>query len=162
MSYRGDGSPLPGFASQLEVYFKIFGGNVSREEMLHSLKQRRSIFDILGFEGSSTKQLLTHDDREKLKDYTTSIRDIELSLSREEEWLDIPYPEATQKWPPEGMQGEPEIKSMFKMILTAWQADATRVVTYRMTDAERRSASEHEDLLHDTHPFSLWLQRFVA
>ena len=53
------------------------------------------------------------------------------------------------------MQGEPEIKSMFKMILTAWQADTTRVVTYRMTDAGRRSASEHEDLLHDTHPFSL-------
>ena len=135
MSYRGDDSPLPGFASLLEVYFKIFGGNVNREEMLHSLKQRRSIFDILEFEGSSTKQLLTHDDREKLEDYTTSIRDIELSLSREEDWIDIPYPEAPQKWPPEGMQGEPEIKSMFKMILAAWQADATRVVTYRMPDA---------------------------
>ena len=135
MSYREDGSPLPGFASPLEVYFKIFGGNVSREEMLHTLKQRRSIFDILEFEGSSTKRLLTHDDREKLEDYTTSIRDIELSLSREEEWIDIPYPKATQKRPPEGMQGEPEIKAMFKMILAAWQTDATRVVTYRMPDA---------------------------
>ena len=135
MSYREDGSPLPGFSSPLEVYFKIFGGNVSREEMLHTLKQRRSIFDILEFEGSSTKRLLTHDDREKLEDYTTSIRDIELSLSREEEWIDIPYPKATQKRPPEGMQGEPEIKAMFKMILAAWQTDATRVVTYRMPDA---------------------------
>ena len=135
MSYREDGSPLPGFASPLEVYFKVFGGNVSREEMLHTLKQRRSIFDILEFEGSSTKRLLTHDDREKLEDYTTSIRDIELALIREEEWIDIPYPKATQKRPPEGMQGEPEIKAMFKMILAAWQTDATRVVTYRMPDA---------------------------
>ena len=135
MSYREDGSPLQGFSSPLEVYFKIFGGNVSREEMLHTLKQRRSIFDILEFEGSSTKRLLTHDDREKLEDYTTSIRDIELSLSREEEWIDIPYPKATQKRPPEGMQGEPEIKAMLKMILAAWQTDATRVVTYRMPDA---------------------------
>jgi hypothetical protein len=135
MSYREDGSPLPGFASPLEVYFKVFGGNVSREEMLHTLRQRRSIFDILEFEGSLTKRLLAHDDREKLEDYTTSIRDIELSLSREEEWIDIPYPKATQKRPPEGMQGEPEIKAMFKMILAAWQTDATRVVTYRMPDA---------------------------
>ena len=135
MSYREDGSPLPGFASPLEVYFKVFGGNVSRKEMLHTLKQRRSIFDILEFEGSSTKRLLTHDDREKLEDYTTSIRDIELALIREEEWIDIPYPKATQKRPPEGMQGEPEIKAMFKMILAAWQTDATRVVTYRMPDA---------------------------
>ena len=135
MSYREDGSPLPGFASPLEVYFKIFGGGVSREEMLHTLKQRRSIFDILKFEDSSTKRLLSKDDREKLEDYTTSIRDIELSLSREKEWIDIPYPEATQKKPPEGMQGEPEIKAMFQMILATWQTDATRVVTYRMPDA---------------------------
>ncbi|MDG1671302.1 MAG: DUF1552 domain-containing protein, partial [Akkermansiaceae bacterium] len=135
MSYREDGSPLPGLAAPLEVYFKIFGGNVSREEMLHTLKQRRSIFDILEFEGSSTKRLLSKEDREKLEEYTTSIRDIELSLSREEEWIDIPYPEATQKKPPEGLEGEPEIKAMFKMILAAWQTDATRVVTYRMPDA---------------------------
>ena len=135
MSYHADGSPLPGFASPLEVYFKIFGGNVSREEMLRTLKQRRSIFDLLEFEGSSTKRILSKEDREKLEEYTTSIRDIELSLTREEEWIDIPFPEATQKKPPEGMQGEPEIKAMFQMILAAWQTDATRVITYRMPDA---------------------------
>lgn len=135
MSYREDGSPLPGLASPLEVYFKIFGGNVSRKEMLETLKQRRSIFDILKYESSSTKRLLSNDDREKLEAYTTSIRDIELSLSREEEWIDVPYPEATQKKPPQGLEGEPEIKAMFRMILTAWQTDASRVVTYRMPDA---------------------------
>lgn len=135
MSYREDGSPLPGFASPLEVYFKIFGGNVSREEMLRTLNQRRSIFDILEFEGSSSKRVLDKADRDKLDEYTTSVRDIELALSREEEWIDIPYPEATQTKPPEGMQGEPEIRAMFKMILAAWQTDATRVVTYRMPDA---------------------------
>lgn len=135
MSYREDGSPMPGLASPLEVFFKIYGGNVSREEMLRTLKQRRSVFDILEFEGGSTKRLLSKEDQEKLEDYTTSIRDIELSLSREEEWIDIPYPEATQKKPPEGMQGEPEIKAMFQMILAAWRTDSTRVVTYRMPDA---------------------------
>jgi hypothetical protein len=135
ISYREDGSPLPGFASPLEVFFKIFGGDVSREEMLHTLKQRRSIFDILEFEGNSTKRMLSKDDREKLEDYTTSIRDIELALGREEEWIDIPYPKTTQTKPPEGMQGEPEVKAMFKMILAAWQTDSTRVVTYRMPDA---------------------------
>ena len=83
------------------------------------------------------------------KTTTTSIRDIELSLSREEEWIDIPYPKATQKRPPEGMQGEPEIKAMLKMILAAWQTDATRVVTYRMPDAGL--PAEHGDLFHATH-----------
>ncbi|MEO0415883.1 MAG: DUF1552 domain-containing protein, partial [Verrucomicrobiota bacterium] len=135
MSYRQDGSPMPGFDSPLEVYFKIFGGNVSKEELLETLKQRRSIFDILEFESGSTKRILSKGDREKLDEYTTSIRDIELSLSREEQWLDVPYPEASLPKPPAELQGEPEIKAMFKMILAAWQTDSTRVVTYRMPDA---------------------------
>ena len=135
MSYRGDGSPLPGLASPLEVFFKVFGGNMSREEMLNTLKQRRSILDILEFEGNSTKRVLSKDDREKLEEYTTSIRDIELSLSREEKWIDVPYPQSAQKKPPEELEGEPEIEAMFKMILAAWQTDATRVITYRMPDA---------------------------
>ena len=58
MSYREDGSPLPGLASPLEVFFKIYGGNVSREEMLRTLKQRRSVFDILEFEGGSTQYIV--------------------------------------------------------------------------------------------------------
>ncbi len=37
--------------------------------------------------------------------------------------------------PPAELQGEPENKAMFKMLIAAWQNDATRVVTYRMPDA---------------------------
>ena len=135
MSYREGGSPMPGFDSPLEVYFSIFGGNVGKAEMLETLKQRRSIFDILEFESGSTKRILSKDDREKLEEYTTSIRDIELSLSREEQWLDVPYPKSSLPKPPAELQGEPEIKAMFKMILAAWQTDSTRVITYRMPDA---------------------------
>ena len=69
--------------------------------------------------------------------------------SREKEWIDIPYPKATQKKPPQGMQGEPEIKAMFQMILAASQTDATRVVTYRMPDA---GLLQSGDLIHAAHP----------
>ncbi|MCP4889465.1 MAG: DUF1552 domain-containing protein [Planctomycetaceae bacterium] len=134
ISYRTDGSPLPGFDSALEVYFKVFGGNVGREELLETLKQRKSLFDLLEFESSGTRRLLSKSDREKLEEYTTSIRDIELSLSREEAWLDVPYPKASLPKPPEELQGEPEILAMFKMIIAAWQTDATRVISYRMPD----------------------------
>ena len=135
ISYRADGSAMPGHDSPLEVYFKVFGGNVGKEELLETLKQRRSLFDILEFENGSTRRVLSRRDRDKLEEYTTSIRDIELSLSREESWLDVPYPKATLPKPPEELQGEPEILAMFKMIIAAWQTDATRVISYRMPDA---------------------------
>ena len=135
MSYREDGSPMPGYDSPLEVYYRLFGGNAGKEEVLQTLKQRRSVFDILEFESSSTKRILGKEDREKLEEYTTSIRDIETSLSREREWLDIPYPKASLPKPPEELQGEREILAMFKMIIAAWQTDTTRVITYRMPDA---------------------------
>ena len=141
MSYRVDGSPLPGLHSPLEVYHKLFGGNVGKDEVLRTLKQRRSMFDILNFESSSSKRVLSKDDRDKLEEYTTSIRDIERSISREEEWLDVPYPKATSAPPNEdkvltsGSHGEAAIRVMFKMIIAAYQTDATRVITYRMPDA---------------------------
>jgi hypothetical protein len=141
ISYREDGSPLTGFDSPLEVYQRLFGGNVSKEEVLHTLKQRKSIFDILEFESSSTKRILDRDDREKLEEYTTSIRDIELTISREEEWLDVPYPKTTMKAPNDsqvlasGSHGEKAIRTMQQLILAAWKTDTTRVVTYRMPDA---------------------------
>ena len=141
MSYREDGSPLPGLHSPLEVFHKLFGGNVGKDEVLQTLKQQRSIFDILKFEARSSKRLVTAEDARKLEEYTTSIRDIELALSREEEWLDEPYPAATLAAPNEnkvltsGSHGEAAIRVMFKMIITAFQTDATRVITYRMPDA---------------------------
>ena len=141
MSYRSDGSPLNGHTSPLQTYQMIFGGGISKEELLNSLKQRRSVFDIMKFEGSSSKRLLSKQDREKLEEYTTSVRDLEIALSREETWMDVPYPNSTQPKPndgkllSDGSHGEPAIRAMYKLIIAAYQTDATRVITYRMPDA---------------------------
>ena len=70
-----------------------------------------------------------------------SIRDLKLALTREREWMDVPWPEPTLDKPNEaqlivkGIHGERTIRAMFKMIIAAYQTDATRVITYRMPDA---------------------------
>jgi hypothetical protein len=85
--------------------------------------------------------MLSKGDQEKLDEYTSSIRDLEIALSREETWMDIPYAKSELAPPKEdqllasGSHGEPVIRAMFKMIIAAYQADATRVITYRMPDA---------------------------
>lgn len=141
MSYRSDGSPLPGYHSPLEVYHKLFGGNISKEELLRTLEQRRSLLDLLKFEAGASQRQLSAADRDKLEEYTTSIRDLELAISREKEWMDEPYPSTDLPAPNEeklltsGSHGEAAIRAMFKMIIVAYQTDATRVITYRMPDA---------------------------
>ena len=135
ISYRADGSPLPGLKSPLEAYHKIFGGNISRDEQLQVLKDRRSILDLMSFESNGSKKLLNKEDREKLDEYTTSIRDIELALTREESWIDVPYPKSTVDKPKTNLTGEAEVKVMLKMIIAACQTDTSRVLTYRMPDA---------------------------
>ena len=83
MSYRIDGSALPGVMTPLEFYYMVFGGNLTKEEVMQALKQRKSILDIMRFEERSHSKMLDKEDREKLQQYTSSIRDIELEISRE-------------------------------------------------------------------------------
>ena len=135
MSYGHGGNPLPGLESPLELYYKIYGGNISREEHLQILKDRRSILDIMGFESNSAKRTLSKSDFEKLDEYSSSLRDVEKAISREESWVDVPFPKKLSKAPKDGLVGEAEIKVMFKMIIAAYQTDSTRVLSYRMPDA---------------------------
>ena len=136
ISYRQDGSPLPGFDSPLQVFHKLFGGNISKEEQLKALQAKRSIFDIMKLESATSKRLLSKKDAEKLDEYTSSIRDIELAISREKIWVDVPYPKVTTPTPKAKLSGEASIRIMFKMIIAAYQSDSTRVITYRTPDAE--------------------------
>ena len=89
MSYREDGSPLTGFDSPLEVYQRLFEVTFPRKKYSMPSNNERAYLTSQ-FESSSTKRILDRDDREKLEEYTTSIRDIERTISREEEWLDVP------------------------------------------------------------------------
>ncbi|MDD7985219.1 DUF1552 domain-containing protein [Lentisphaera marina] len=135
MSYGEDGSPLPGLRSPLDVYHSLFGGGLSKQEQLQRLRREQSIFDLLKIDSTATKRTLSKDDREKLEEYSTGVREIEKSLSRQTEWANVPYPKATIPTPKSTLEGESEIMLMFKMITSAYQIDSTRIITYRMPDA---------------------------
>ena len=108
---------------------------MSKEAQLNLIKKRQSVLDIMNIESSSSKAQLSREDRNKLEEYTTSLRDIELNLQREAEWADIPYPKSKIKLPRGLLEGEKSISMMFKLIIAAYQTDSTRIITYRMPDA---------------------------
>ena len=135
VSYRKDDSPLIGQRTPLEVYHALFGGGMSKKQQLAMLKKERSIFDLLKIDTADTKRRLSKSDQEKLEEYTTSVRDIELAISRQQDWVNKPYPKAGFRAPEDGLGAENEMLMMYKLLVTAYQTDSTRVITYRMPDA---------------------------
>ena len=135
VSYRKDGSPLIGLRTPLEVYHALFGGGLSQQQQLELLKKERSVFDILKIDTANTKRRLSHEDQQKLEEYTSSVRDIELAISRQQDWVNTPYPKAAFGPPEDGMDAEKEMEMMYKLLVTAYQTDSTRIITYRMPDA---------------------------
>ena len=67
----------------------------------------------------------------KLDEYFTSIREIETSLQRAEQWATVPKMEAPFD-EPASVTGEKEIRLMLDMLILALQTDMTRVASYRL------------------------------
>ena len=78
------------------------------------------------------KRKLSKGDQEKLDEYFTGVRQVELGLERQAKWADVAKPKAPFDGPDEGVSGEDAIKLNYDMMLIALQTDATRVVTYRL------------------------------
>lgn len=134
MSFREDGSPMPGHVHPRDVFHQFFDSGMSAEAKLDHIRKRRSILDILHEDVSGLAKGSTAEDRDKLDEYFTGIRDVEKRLAREESWIGVPKPKATLPEPSPSMEGEASVRAMLTMMRLAFQADATRVVTYRLPD----------------------------
>ena len=126
------GRSLPGIASPLQLYRTLFAQKGdSPEQLLSRLDNRKSILDLVRIDGGSIKRTLATEDRVKLDEYFTSIREIETSLQRAEQWATVPKMEAPFN-EPAAVTGEKEIRLVLDMLILALQTDMTRVASYRL------------------------------
>lgn len=133
LSADDSGRSLPGIATPLQLYQTLFAQEGdSAEALLSRIKNRQSILDLVRLDGSTIKRTLGKDDQVKLDEYFTSVREIELSLDREEQWVHRPKMKAPINEPNPKMSGAKEIKLMLDMLILALQSDMTRVATYRL------------------------------
>ena len=97
------------------------------------LQQRRSVLDTVLDDAKSVSRGLSSNDVDKLDEYLQSIRDIEIRIAKEEQWLDVPkkLPADPVREPKGKIEGFEEVKLMHDLMIAAMQVDATRVLTYR-------------------------------
>jgi hypothetical protein len=128
MSWRSATQPLPKEVNPKIVFERLFGNGVdagrARREAI-----RRSILDFVREDSKDLNIKLGPNDRRKLDEYFSSIRDIELRIERAAKLPPIKAPEGKR---PDGVPSSyaDHLKLMCDLLVLAFQADVTRVSTF--------------------------------
>ncbi len=134
LAWDSRGRPLAALDTPVAVFHRLFSGeSQSLEERQTLLAAQQSVLDAVRADAARVRKGLSTADTDKLDEYLQSIRDIEVRLAKEKEWLTVPKPQPAGeiREPAEKIAGHDEIKVMYDLLAAALQTDSTRVITYR-------------------------------
>jgi Protein of unknown function (DUF1552) len=134
LAWKSDTVPLPPTLNPRDLFERLFGDGIpmSPQARARQALYRRSILDFVNESTRTLETRLGPDDRRKLDEYLSSIREIERQIetaeasnARIDPHMDKPY----------GIPADfaEHFKLMTDMITVAFQADMTRVVTFLVT-----------------------------
>lgn len=128
LSWSEKGIPLSAATDPLKVFRKLFAPEKNPKTKARSMKLGGSVLDLVHADAKALQRELASDDRNRMDDYMSSVRDVEKRIERELYWLDEPKP------------GVPPVKNrpttyhqsldlMLELTALALQTDSTRVIT---------------------------------
>ncbi|MEL6107364.1 MAG: DUF1552 domain-containing protein [Planctomycetota bacterium] len=133
LAWNKRGKPVAGIDDPVQVFHKLFSADeMPLEQRQAAIAENRSVLDAVLSDAKRVQRGLSKTDTEKLDEYFEGIREIEVRLSKDEDWLDIPKAKAPIDEPDPGLKGKDEIEMMYRLIVAALQTDSTRAITYRM------------------------------
>ncbi len=162
LSWSRDGALLPAEDKPSALFRKMFiqGSPREIERRLHSLKERGSILDTLRADAKRLQTRSGHEDKFRLDQYFTSIRELEKGLIVAEEWETRPKPTINHPEPKDILDRArffPKLDLMLRMARLAFESDSTRIVTlmvdafatpvFEISDKEK-SLTGYHDLSH--------------
>ena len=139
LSFTRDGVLLPAEDSAPKLYERMFvqGDPESVARQLHKLEGRGSILDTLLDETKRFSRNLASEDKARLDQYVTSVREVEERLQTARAWETRPKPAAPGPAPAD-IQDKKLFFEKFDLMLAtaqlAFESDSTRIVTV-MADA---------------------------
>ncbi len=143
LSWSSPTTPLPAEAHPRLVFESLFGEGGSTEDRRAALRRRASLLDSVTEEMNRFKLRLGANDRNKLDDYFTSIREVERRIQRAEANVDEnPLPDLDR---PVGVPVAyaDHARLMFDLQLLAFQGDITRVISFQLArEASTRTYPE--------------------
>lgn len=141
MSWRSATQPMIKEVRPRLVFERLFGGNGANRVQRDAL--RRSILDYVRDDSRALASRLGADDRRRMDDYMTAIRDIEQRIERAASFPRLERPElAIEPGIPRDYQEH--CRLMCDLIVIAFRSDITRIGTFALTnELSDRAFPEH-------------------
>jgi len=158
ISWTRTGALVPAATSPSKVFAKLFldGDPAENKAQLRRLEDGRSILDDVGGQAKSLRKHLGADDRDRLDEYVTSVRELEDRLARDEKWCKTPKPKVKAQ-PPKDIPNAADLIGRTRLLLDlshlAVQTDSTRLITIMLAGSTSAPPIKgvslgHHDLSH--------------
>ena len=139
-SHTDNGAMIPPESSPSRLFAKLFIDNSAKERdrQADRVRQGRSIMDLVGEDAKSLARELGVGDRERLKAYFESVRDLEKRMAANEKWAKLPKPKVKAKRPVDIGSASDLIgrqAMMSSVIKLALQTDSSRFITFHIPGA---------------------------
>lgn len=131
-SWGADGKPVGTYRRLIDLYTALFGHGDTAEQMAYRLSRKQSSLDLLFNDAKRLNRKISSQDRDRVDEYFTSIRNIETRLSRAEDWSNRPFPKPNFRAPKATIRGKAEVEIAFDLMHAAIHSDSTRVLTYML------------------------------
>ena len=137
LAWTADGIRLPGMSRCQKIFAYLFeepaeGTGAQRR----ALRRKGSVLDANLDEVKQLEKKMGSADKGRLEQYLNSVRETEIRTRRADAWLDVPRPEIaaadrkrTNRDVPQTQAGD-YFRTIYDLIVLAFQTDATRVVTF--------------------------------
>lgn len=158
MSWRSATQPLPKEVNPKIVFERLFATKPDAERIKTDAR-RRSVLDFVREDSKDLEQRLGANDKRKLDEYFSAVRDVELRIERAEKMPPVQTPDYKA---PTGIPAnyEEHVRLQYDLIALAFQTDVTRVVTFVLANEGSNKTypmvgvpeAHHELSHHDNKP----------
>jgi hypothetical protein len=161
LAWSRDGIQLPAERSTQQIFNMLFGvERDSKETIRRRLSRRGSILDTVSEDANRVNKKLGSEDRTKLDEYLTAVRQVEERTRRADEWLNVPKPvldsadiEKLQRKLTIAEAGQ-YYRLFYDLMVMALRTDSTRVITCGIGSEGNTSGIPEIGILQTRHGLS--------
>ena len=148
LAWRNATTPLPTEVNPKAVFNRLFSDEPNNPEAIARNELRASVLDAVLEDAKDLNRKLGGNDRQKLDQYLTGVREVEQRITRAEKLSPVVLPDDTER--PAGVPADitEHIRLMCDLMVLAFQTDLTRIVTFMIgregSEQKYRSAGVNE------------------
>ncbi|MEC5127100.1 DUF1552 domain-containing protein [Verrucomicrobiales bacterium BCK34] len=130
IAWTKSGVRVPPITGPAELFQKLFvnDSEARRVRRIQENKIQASILDTVLEDANRLSKQVNSEDKDKLDEYFTSIRDVEKRLELRKRWTSHPKPDAPFEQPADANTVD-DLPMLYELIALALQTDSTRVAT---------------------------------